>query len=160
MIKMSYIQEIYLTPKQQTLRAQVIELHKWKYDKIEKGEPRRRYDKWFEGKFCPFFYKYKDKFLNYIAYELLLRGINRMSGKTIPPISNKMIHVYCEIAQRNLDTARLVSENLNGTAWKNIQRISKKWIQLRDHQLLPDPTKKPWFYLSMSTGVISIRVTT
>ena len=41
MIKISAIRDIYLASKGQTLRAQVIELKQFKYDKIQKGDPRR-----------------------------------------------------------------------------------------------------------------------
>ena len=79
-VKISAIKERYLNPKIQTLQNQLIELHKFKYDKIQKVDPRIDSDKLFEGNFCPFFYEYKDKLRNGIAFDLLVRGINRISG--------------------------------------------------------------------------------
>ena len=49
-----------------------------------------------------------------------------MSGKTRAPIGNKISNLYCVLAKRGPTTTRLVSVNINGPAWKNIQRISKK----------------------------------
>ena len=123
---MSTIRESYLTPKGKTLRAQVIELQKFKYDKIQKGEPRKNQINGLKGKNIPFFYKYKDKFLNDIEYDIIVYGINRMSGKTRVTLGKKIMNFYCEFAQRDPATARIVLSNLNGPEWNNIQRISKK----------------------------------
>ena len=125
MLKMPAIQERYLTPKGKTLYAQVVEIQKFKYDKIQNSDPRRVSDKWFEETFRSFFYKCNDKFLNCIAYDLLFRGINRMAGKTRAPPGNKIINFYCALAQRYPATVRLVLVNINGLVWNNIQRISK-----------------------------------
>ena len=57
MLKISAIQERYLTIKVQTLHAQVIELNKFKYDKIQKSEIRRGSDKLFEEALCPLYYE-------------------------------------------------------------------------------------------------------
>ena len=68
MLKMSATQKKYLTAKGQNLLSQVIELQQFKYDKMQKGYLMRGSDKLFEETFLPFFYKYKDKLLNKIAY--------------------------------------------------------------------------------------------
>ena len=54
MLKMYAIQERYLTPKGKNLCNQAIEIHQLKYDKIQKGEPRRGSDKLFEVKFSQY----------------------------------------------------------------------------------------------------------
>ena len=64
MLKNSAIQERQLTPKGQTICAQVIELQQFKYDKIQVGDPRIVSDKWVEETSCQLFYKYKDKLPN------------------------------------------------------------------------------------------------
>ena len=120
MIKMSAIKKSYLTPKGQTLRAQVIELQKFKYYKIHKGDPRIVSDKWFDENVLPLLYKYKCKLLNEIAYDILVHGINRMSGKTRAPLGNKFMNLYCALSQRYPATTRLLSAKLNGPAWKKI----------------------------------------
>ena len=62
--------------KGQTLRAQWIEVHKFRYGRIQKGDPRRESDKLLEETLFAFFYTYKDKLLNDIEYDILVRGIN------------------------------------------------------------------------------------
>ena len=115
-----------MNPKIQTLQNQLIELHKFKYDKIQKVDPRIDSDKLFEGNFRPFFYEYKDKLRNGIAFDLLVRGINRISGGEGDPLGNKLMNLDCALANRYPTTAILVSENLNGPGCNNIKRISNK----------------------------------
>ena len=49
-----------------------------------------------------------------------------MSGNTRSPLGIILMNIYCVLWQRGPATARLVSKNLNGPVWKNIQQISKK----------------------------------
>ena len=48
-----------------------------------------------------------------------------MSVKKRSTLGNKLMNFYCVLAQRDPVTARSVSENINGPAWKNIQSIPK-----------------------------------
>ena len=112
-----------MTPKGKNLCDQVIELQKLKYDKTQKGKPRRGSDKLFEETFSSLFYTYKDKLLNDIAYDLLVHIINKISVKTRSSIGYKFLNFYCKTAQRDAETYRLVSKNINGPTWKIIQRI-------------------------------------
>ena len=114
-----------MTPKVKTLRDQAIELHKFKYDKIQNGDPIIVSDKLFEETFRPLLYKYKDKLLNRISYDLLVCGINSTTGKTRAPLGNKLMNYYCDLEKRYLATLGIVSEVFNRYAWNNIQQISK-----------------------------------
>ena len=67
-----------MIPKVTNLSAQGIELHQVEYDKIQKDDPRIGSYKCFEETFFPSLYKYKDKFLNDISYDLLVHVVNRI----------------------------------------------------------------------------------
>ena len=105
------------------------------------------------------FYKYNDKLLTSISYDLLVNGINRMPIKTRGTLGNKLMNFYCALEQRYSSTVRLVLENINGTESNNNQQISRKWIQLWNQQLWPDPKNKILFFLLMITRVISRNMT-
>ena len=44
-----------------------------------------------------------------------------MPVNTRASLGNKLMNFYCALEQIDSATDRLVSENINGTAWKNVQ---------------------------------------
>ena len=119
----------YLTHEGVILRRFMLEFSSFYYDKVKIGKPQRGSDKWFEKVLRPFYYKHKDKFLDDIIYQILVHGINRISGQTNSKLPDKLRDFYTAIAQRDPSLARLISANLHGPAWRNIQKNSKKLDQ-------------------------------
>ena len=115
------------SPKGQVLRAQISELYRFFHKPVEKKEPLRGSNQWFEQVLRPFFYKYKKVFLNDIVFDILNNTINRMQGRYNVPVGKRLMNLFHACAQRDPSLTRFISSNMHGPAWRSVQRFSKQF---------------------------------
>ena len=115
------------SPKGQVLRAQISELYRFFHKPVEKKEPLRGSNQWFEQVLRPFFYKYKKVFLNDIVFDILNNTMNRMQGRYNVPVGKRLMNLFHACAQRDPSLTRFISSNMHGPAWRSVQRFSKQF---------------------------------
>ena len=83
------------------------------------------YDKWFDVTFRKFYKDHGNRFRKSIIFDVLVNGMNRMQGKSETAVSPKIMNLYCAIASKDPATARLISANFHGPAWRKIRKAMK-----------------------------------
>mmetsp|Transcript_29457 Transcript_29457/g.28332 ORF Transcript_29457/g.28332 Transcript_29457/m.28332 type:complete len:127 (+) Transcript_29457:876-1256(+) len=80
------------------IRRKFVEMIQFKYDSTKDNEPARGTGLWFETTLRDFCYNNKDKFQNNIIYNILVNGMNMISGKSDYSIGKKLMFFYYAIA--------------------------------------------------------------
>ena len=80
-----------LNDEGEILRRKIVELIQFKYDSTKDKEPARGTDRWFETTLRDFYYNNKDTFRNDVIYDILVNGMNRISGKSYSPIGKRLM---------------------------------------------------------------------
>ena len=94
------------------------------------------YDKWFDVTFRKFYKDHGNRFRKSIIYDVLVNGMNRMQGKSETAVGPKIMNLYCAIASKDPATARLISANFHGPAWRNIRKAMKNVDEVTGSHIL------------------------